>query len=162
MKKKYFYEMMNQALPQLDKDEAEKIENHLFRIYDPQGQGFIDFHEFMTVFMILTGDQPRSVLEKMFRIFDVKSTGTITNEEMRILVTDMDKLIKDNVDHETAEDLANHAFEEMDKDEDGHVTRDEFVEAILAKEKFSTYLALKILYPKRICRQNEIPPSCLM
>ena len=145
MKKKCFQKMMSQALPDFTTEEAEKMENHLFRIYDPHEKGFIDFHEFMTVFMVLTGDEPKSVLEKMFLIFDVKSTGTITNEEMCTLVTDMDKLVQDNVDNETAEELAKHAFEEMDKDRDGHVTRDEFVEAVLAREKFSTYLALKIL-----------------
>ena len=137
--------MMNQALPDFTEEEAERMEDHLFRIYDPNQNGFIDFHEFMTVFMVLTGDEPKSVLEKMFRIFDVKSTGTITNEEMLTLVTDMNKLIQDNLENETAEELANHAFAEMDKDLDGHVTTEEFVEAILARKKFSTYLALKIL-----------------
>ena len=136
--------MLSQALPDFTDEEAARMEDHLFRIYDPHEQGFIDFHEFMTVFMVLTGDDPRTVLEKMFRIFDVESTGTITNAEMLTLVRDMEKLVKDNVEHETAEELANHAFAEMDKNEDGIVTVDEFVNAILAQEKFSTYLALKI------------------
>ena len=115
---------MSQALPGFSEEESEKMENHIFRIYDLDQDGFIDFHEFMTVFMILTGDEPKSVLEKMFRMFDVNSTGIITKEEMITLVTDMHKLIEDNLDHETDEELAMHAFGEMDTDEDGVVSMD--------------------------------------
>ena len=144
MKKKCFKKMMSQALPDFSEEEAEKMENHIFRIYDLNQDGIIDFHEFMTVFMVLTGDEPKSVLEKMFRIFDVNSTGTISKEEMLTLVTDMHKMIEDNLENETDEELANHAFEEMDTAKDGHVTMEEFVAAVMARKKFSTYLALKI------------------
>ena len=47
--------MMREVLPTLSREEAEKVENHLFRIYDINNDGVVDFHEFMTVFMILTG-----------------------------------------------------------------------------------------------------------
>ena len=70
--------MVAQTLPDLTSEEAEKVENHIFRIYDANGDGVIDFHEFMTVFMILTGDEPRSVLQRMFLIFDVDNSGLIT------------------------------------------------------------------------------------
>ena len=72
--------MMSKALPKFTEDEAEKMESHVFRIYDKNQNGFIDFHEFMTVFMILTGEEPADVLERVFRIFDVDSNGTITRE----------------------------------------------------------------------------------
>ena len=61
---------------------------------------------------------------------------------MLTLVTDLYKLFIDR--NETDENLATKAFQEMDTNESGSVTREEFIEAILAQEKFSTYLALKI------------------
>ena len=61
---------------------------------------------------------------------------------MLTLVKDLHKLFLER--EETHEDLATKAFEEMDTDENGFVTREEFIEAILGQEKFSTYLALKI------------------
>ena len=70
--------MIKQALPSFSTEEASKVEKHIYRIYDINGDGVIDFHEFMTVFMILTGDEPQPVLEKIFLIFDVDNTGVIT------------------------------------------------------------------------------------
>ena len=72
------WDLPRQAIPDFTEEEAGKVENHIFRIYDTNGDGVIDFHEFMTVFMILTGDEPTAVLGKMFLIFDVDNTGLIT------------------------------------------------------------------------------------
>ena len=65
---------------------------------------------------------------------------------MLTLVTDLHKLFIDNLeDSETDEELATHAFEEMDSDANGQVTKDEFVQAILSREHFSSHLTKKIL-----------------
>ena len=37
--------------------------------------GCIDFEEFMVVFCVLDGGQPREVLAKIFRMFDVNGDG---------------------------------------------------------------------------------------
>ena len=76
--KEFFRRMITQSLKDFSPEELQKVEDHIFRIYDSNGDGVIDFHEFMTVFMILTGDEPRSVLEKIFLIFDVDNSGLIT------------------------------------------------------------------------------------
>merc|ERR1711973_868844 len=72
--------------------------------------------------------------------------GTITKEEFTKLIKDMSALlIKDNPE-QTSEDLfAKSAFAEMDKDEDGKITTEEFVTACLAEEKFSKQLALQLV-----------------
>ena len=49
------FKIMSLALPTFSREEAEKVEDHIFRIYDINNDGVVDFHEFMTVFMILTG-----------------------------------------------------------------------------------------------------------
>ena len=48
-------QMMRSVLPGWQEEETEKVEDHIFRIYDINNDGVVDFHEFMTVFMILTG-----------------------------------------------------------------------------------------------------------
>lgn len=78
LEKEFFRRMLTQSLKDFSTEELQKVEDHIFRIYDSNGDGVIDFHEFMTVFMILTGDEPRSVLEKIFLIFDVDNSGLIT------------------------------------------------------------------------------------
>ena len=136
--------MMSQALSGISEEDAEKIENHIFRMYDEHQTGFIDFHEFMTVYTIFTGEESNGVLEKIFRIFDIDNTGVITKEEMLLLVTDMHALIKENIKNTSDEEIALQAFEEMDTNKDGQVTKEEFIAAVLDHKTLSQYLALKI------------------
>jgi Ca2+-binding EF-hand superfamily protein len=144
MYKEDLKEMMSKALAGISEEDVAKIETHLFRIYDENQNGFIDFHEFMTVFCIFTGEESVGVLEKVFRIFDVDNTGTISKDEMLILVKDIHALIKDDIKIYSDEEVALRAFEEMDANKDDCVTREEFVSAVMDHKKFSQYLALKI------------------
>ena len=144
MYKEDLKEMMSKALAGISEEDVAKIETHLFRVYDENQNGFIDFHEFMTVFSIFTGEESVSVLEKVFRIFDVDNSGSVAKEEMLILVKDIHALIKEDVKKYSDEEVALRAFEEMDANKDGRVTREEFVDAVMNHKKFSQYLALKI------------------
>ena len=66
-------------------------------------------------------------------------------DNMLTLVTDLHKLfVEDLKSDETDEDIATQAFHEMDTDENGFVTKEEFIQAVLTKEKFSVYLMSKI------------------
>jgi Ca2+-binding EF-hand superfamily protein len=143
MKKKDFREMMAKALPKKD---AGKMEKHVFRIYDTNDDGYIDFVEFMVVYYIMSDGSPEEVLDKIFRVFDVNSDGTITKKELTRLIKDMYGLLNSENPEELSKDLiAKSAFAEMDKDEDGKITKDEFVGACLGQEQFSKMLALKII-----------------
>merc|ERR1712198_617625 len=65
-----------------------KMEKHVFRIYDTNDDGYIDFPEFMVVFYIMSDGSPEEVLSKIFRVFDVNSDGTITQKELKRLIKD--------------------------------------------------------------------------
>merc|ERR1712055_876904 len=143
MKRKDFKEMMSKALPKKD---ADKMEKHVFRIYDSNDDGYIDFVEFIVVFYIMSDGTPQEVLEKIFRVFDVNSDGTITKKELSRLIKDMYQLLsEENAEQASKDMIAKSAFAEMDKDEDGKITMQEFVAACLGQEKFSKMLALKII-----------------
>jgi len=144
MKKKDFRKMMEQALP---KKEAGKMDDHVFRIYDKNNDGVIDFVEFLVVYHIMSDGSPEEVLKQIFRVFDVNNDGTISNKELNRLVKDMMGLIKDvdNPEEATKDMISKSAFSEMDKDDDGKVSADEFVTACLSQDQFSKMLALKIV-----------------
>merc|ERR1719228_3206943 len=143
MRPKDFREMMEKALPKKD---ASKMEKHVFRIYDSNNDGYIDFTEFMLIFFLMSDGSPQEVLTKIFRVFDVNSDGTITQKEMTKLIKDMYSLLKEEDPNLAARDLvAKSAFAEMDKNEDGKVTTAEFIDACLSKEEFSKMLALKVI-----------------
>merc|ERR1711937_274550 len=143
MKKKDFREMMAKALPKKD---AGKMEKHVFRIYDTNNDGYIDFPEFMIVFYIMSDGTPEEVLGKIFRVFDVNSDDSITKKELTRLIKDMYGLLNnDNPEQASEKFIATSAFAEMDKDADGKITKEEFISACLGQEQFSKMLALKII-----------------
>eukprot|EP00090_Calanus_glacialis_P010241 TRINITY_DN1862_c0_g1_i1.p1 TRINITY_DN1862_c0_g1~~TRINITY_DN1862_c0_g1_i1.p1 ORF type:complete len:196 (-),score=68.33 TRINITY_DN1862_c0_g1_i1:205-792(-) len=143
MKPKDFREMMSKALPKKD---ASKMEKHVFRIYDSNNDGYIDFSEFMLIFFIMSDGTPEEVLTKIFRVFDVNSDGTITQKEMTKLIKDMYGLLKSEDPNLAAKDLiSKSAFAEMDKDQDGKVSTAEFIAACTGQEEFSKMLALKVI-----------------
>merc|ERR1712029_460773 len=143
MKGKDFKEMMSKALPKKD---ANKMEKHVFRIYDSNDDGYIDFVEFMVVFYIMSDGTPTEVLQKIFRVFDVNSDGTITKKELTRLIKDMYGLLNtENAEQASKDLIAKSAFAEMDKDEDGKVSLQEWIDACLGQEEFSKMLALKII-----------------
>jgi Ca2+-binding EF-hand superfamily protein len=143
MRPKDFREMMAKALPKKD---AGKMEKHVFRIYDTNNDGYIDFTEFMSIFFIMSEGTLEEVFTSIFRMFDVNSDGTITQKEMTKLIKDMYGLLKEDDPSLAARDLvAKSAFAEMDADQDGKVTSAEFIAACLGQEEFSKMLALKVI-----------------
>jgi len=143
LNKHNFKDMMSQALPQKD---MSKLEKHVFRVYDTNGDGVIDFVEFMIVFHVLSEGSPEQVLRKIFRVFDVNSDGSISIKEMQRLVADLYGLMEHRDPHQASRELiAATAFREMDTNDDGQVTGDEFVAAVLAKEELSKKLTLQIM-----------------
>jgi len=141
--KEGFRKMISEAHPE---EHLDKIERYFFRVYDTNNDGHIDFVEFLMAMYILSNGTPTERLERIFRIFDVNRDGTITKEQFTRLVKEMYKLLFDSNPEQASEDLvAKSAFAEMDKNEDGKVTTEEFVSACLAEEEFSKMLAVKIL-----------------
>ena len=102
------------------------------------------------------------VLEKIFRVFDLNSDGVVTTDEMN-------KIIGVNIFYQTKFEVTNHGqdmyellrnsnstslsqndvlvsvFKEMDKNNDGKISCDEFVAACLGQEHISKMLAIKII-----------------
>ena len=143
LKPKDFREMMAKAVPKKD---AAKMEKHVFRMYDSDKDGFIDFTEFMLVFHIMSDGTVEEVLTKIFRVFDVNGDGVISIKEMNKLIKDMYGLLKTEDPNIAAKDMiAKTAFAEMDKNKDGKVTKEEFVTACLGQQEISKMLALKIV-----------------
>ena len=143
MNPKDFHEMIEKALPKLDTSNMEK---HVYRIYDTNDDGYINFTEFMMIFFIMSDGSPEEVLTKIFRVFDVNSDGTITQKEMAKLIRDMYSLLKDEDPNlATKELVAKSAFAEMDSDQDRKVSLEEFIAACLGQERLSKMLALKAI-----------------
>jgi len=141
--KKGFRRFMKKGFPS---ENIEKLEKHIFRIYDANNNGTIEFREFMIVLTIMTTGTPQENLEQIFRFFDPNNDGTISKEELYQVVKDLQSL-SNNCQLPKAGDksLAEKAFKEMDKDGDSKITKEEFVRACQNNEKITSLLTLKII-----------------
>ena len=143
MKPADFNEMIKRALPSVD---ASKLGKHVFRVYDTNNDGVIDFIEFMVIYHVMSDGAPEEVLQKIFKVFDVNHDGRISKKEMEKMVSDMYSLIKhDDPGVGPKEVIADSAFREMDKDVDGEITLEEFTKACLENGQTSKMLALKFI-----------------
>ena len=80
MKPKDFREMMGKALPSKD---ASKMEKHVFRIYDANNDGYIDFIEFMIIFHIMSEGAPKRLLAK----YSISSSFFPSTPHPRAIIT---------------------------------------------------------------------------
>jgi len=145
MDKKSFKDMIGTGFPGFSGEQRKRMEENVFRIYDTNQDGYIDFEEFMVVFCVLSGGEPQDVLGKIFRMFDANGDGKISHKEMEKLVKDMKGVIQLPDKKMTPKQVVEALFEEMDKDHDGTVEEAEFIEAVLGHQKTSTSIALNII-----------------
>ena len=86
------------------------MEESLFRVFDEDDSGTMDFGEFMIASNCTNMSSPKGKLEWIFRVFDEDGEGSIDiDEAIRLLACVLDIL------------------EVIDVDGDGEITRDEFV-----------------------------------
>lgn len=136
--------MIQACYPDID---VIRLEKHIFRLFDKDGDGTIDFKEFMIVLYIMSNGTAEENLRQIFKIFDLDGNGCISREEMTRICQDLSYMItiKDNPNGYNADTLGNMAFQEMDTNHDGWITEEEFITACFAQKQISTMLALKII-----------------
>ena len=141
--KRDFRKFMKKGFPD---ENIEKLEKHIFRIYDANNNGTIEFREFMIVLTIMSRGTPQENLEQIFRFFDPNNDGSISKKELYQVVKDLHSLTNNfKCDEDSNTSLAEKAFKEMDTDGDSMITKEEFIRACLANEKVTSCLALKII-----------------
>jgi len=134
--KKSFKTMMKACYPGANVD---KLTKHIWRMYDANNDGSIDFRELMMVLYIMSDGTPEQNLKQIFKIFDLNSDGKINHEEMNKITKDLSKLFNED------KNLAENIFKEMDENNDGEISEEEFIKACLSQKKCSKKFTLKII-----------------
>ena len=68
------------------KGNADQFSDHIFRLYDSDGNGLITFPEFITTLHVASRGTPEEKLRSMFRLYDIDRNGIVTyNELVQIL-----------------------------------------------------------------------------
>jgi Ca2+-binding EF-hand superfamily protein len=121
---------------------------HVFRTFDSDKNGFIDFREFLLAIDVTSAGSPEEKLNWAFSMYDVDGNGWIDLVEMTKIVKSIYKMMGPNqalVDQfETPEKRAEEIFHRMDANSDGRVTRQEFVRSCLNDSKLSELLSPRL------------------
>ena len=124
---------------------AEKYCSLVFKTFDTDQNGYIDFKEFLlAIYKQETGDNVEK-LRLAFDMYDVDKNGVIDLEEMRNCIQAIYDMLGANIrqPEESTEERASKIFSRMDQDQDGGLTLEEFLEGCLKDEELS-----KILVPQ--------------
>ncbi|CAF0760993.1 unnamed protein product [Didymodactylos carnosus] len=119
-----FYQLLRDESP----ERLENICDHVFRAFDVDGNGFVEFGEFLLGFAICSRGDLKSRLDYAFECYDLDSNGYITLDEICPVLNAMYTLmgikhIKDYPPEAVAKDL----MKKLDTSNDGKVSKDEFI-----------------------------------
>jgi len=115
------FDELKHIMTELGQDPTyEEIEEMIFAC-DTNGDGEIDFDEFLNLIRLSMGEDGRNAeehLRDVFDLFDVDGSGYIDRDDMRLL---MKRLAQDLTDDEITS-----IMEEVDTDGDGKISFEEF------------------------------------
>ncbi|XP_069822004.1 guanylyl cyclase inhibitory protein-like [Dendropsophus ebraccatus] len=115
-------------------DSSEYAEQ-IFRALDNNGDGIVDFREYVTAISMLANGTPEDKLKWSFRLYDKDNDGAITRSEMLDIMKTVYKMSVAasiaKVNPLSAEECTNRIFIRLDKDHDAIISLQEFVDGSL-------------------------------
>ena len=133
-------EVYSQFYPNGD---AEKFCEHVFRTFDTDNSGKIDFREFLQAINITSAGKPEDKLNWAFSMYDIDGNGTIEKHEMLEIIRAIYKMVGDAVEltsDDNPEARTKEIFDKMDQNKDGVLTRDEFINGCLKDDQLRRML----------------------
>ncbi|KAE8613100.1 hypothetical protein XENTR_v10007566 [Xenopus tropicalis] len=115
--------------------ESSEYAEKIFRNLDKNGDGIVDFREYVTAISMLAQGSPEEKLRWSFELYDKDRDGTITRCEMLDIMKAVYKmslatsLAQSNPP--TAEECTNRIFIRLDKDHDALISLQEFIDGSL-------------------------------
>ena len=126
---------------------AEQYCEHVFRTFDTDQNGVIDFEEFLLSMYVTSAGTAEEKLTWAFRMYDVDGNGVIDPEEMlKVVQAIYGMLNKDATEPMSdSDERARKIFRRMDVNRDGLLTEEEFLRGCLEDDELSKLLAPNIV-----------------
>lgn len=113
--------------------DASIFAGHVFRTFDKNNDGTIDFHEFIQGLSIIMRGGKEMKLRWAFEMYDFDGSGEVCRKEMLEIVRSIFRLAGEDIvsrlprDENTPEKFANKLFDKLDVDNNGTINQTEFI-----------------------------------
>jgi len=142
--KKKFIDIYKQFYPS---GRAEKFCEHVFRTFDSDCNGFIDFNEFLIAINVTSRGDLKKKLNWAFTMYDIDGNGKIDKKEMKKIIEAIYELLGSTKNPNisllelSSEKRVEEIFKKIDTNSDNFVSRDEFIDGCLNDEALRKLLA---------------------
>ena len=109
-------------------DSEGMLADSLFRVFDEDGSGTMDFSEYMMASNCTNFTQPEEKLAWIFNVFDEDGGGSIDIDEVIKLVIGLFNMTGIEAEKEVLLACVQDILEAVDANQDGVITREEFVD----------------------------------
>jgi len=115
---------------------ADGFAEQVFRTFDKDGTGKIDFREFITSLSIQINGTREEKLNWAFDLYDIDQTGVIKRDEALTIISAIFKLKIGSSGQDAAdpdlcpETVVDHLFKRADTDKDGKISKKDFLEGV--------------------------------
>lgn len=133
--------------------DADLFAENAFRLFDVNNDEVIDFREFITALSVTRRGTIDERLRWVFNVYDKDSNGYISRHEMLVIVTAIFKMCRNIAtlprelycSEMTPEELVLQMHKKMDKNRDGVLSVDEFIEGAKSNSMFLNILQSMII-----------------
>ena len=122
-------------------EKANFLSDSLFRVFDKDGNGAIDFTEYIMALKATSLELPDQKLMWIFDVFDKDGSGTISEDEIDILVQGIFDMSKHEYEDKDVKEACKEIMDTIDSNGDGEITKNEFIENALKSQFISDIIS---------------------
>eukprot|EP00116_Pleurobrachia_bachei_P011374 sb/3471636/ len=123
MTEEEFVDMYQQIF---SKGDAKSFATLTFKSFDRNGDGGVDFKEFICALYITSRGNVKQKLNWAFNLYDIDGNGNVSKDECLNIIRSIHSMMANK--SETPEVIVEKIFRTLDKNEDGVISKSEFVE----------------------------------
>ncbi|XP_013406571.1 neuronal calcium sensor 2-like [Lingula anatina] len=135
--------------PTIDTRKAADFYEHIFRAFDADRSGDINFRDYLLTISITSSGDLQNKLSWTFSMCDIDGNGMIGKKEILHIMRAVSKISRKegDIDYVTPEECTDQIFSKMDLDDTGDLTKEEFINGCLKDEFLCRMLKADVMGP---------------